>query len=125
MGRIFRRIFERTIYHWTALCIFGNCGKSTYCIKPMRVINGKWVSVGNRVSILNSIRVEAYKKNIEDNSPIILIGDNTNIEQGVHITGGKKVIIGKDCSILSGCIITDIHHPYKEIDIPIEKQIIE
>ncbi len=93
----------------------------SYCIKPLRIINGKYVSIGREVSILHYLRLEVYR--IDNSSEnIITIGDRTNIEQNVHITAGEKIHIGNDCSLLGGTIITDIIHSYEDINIPASKQ---
>lgn len=111
----------KTIYCWKARQIFGYCGSHSYCIRPQRVKSGENVCIGNGVSILDFLRIETYRMDDGDNY-IIKIGDNTNIEQSVHITGGSLVEIGKDCSILFGTVITDICHPYTNPDIPALKQ---
>ena len=119
------RILTRTLYRIQAIILFKKVGKSTYCKKPIRVINGNLITIGSNVSILHGFRIEAYDESSKAVNPIISIGDDTNIEQNVHITGGCRVSIGNECSLLSGCVITDINHEYSDVSIPSSKQSIK
>lgn len=119
---LINRALIKTFYHWKTNRMFGHCGKESYCIKPIRIINGNDVYIGNNVSILNSLRIETYRIDSDSMQPVILIGDNTNIEQNVHITGGARVHIGAECSILFGSVITDINHTYTDPYVPVSKQ---
>ena len=114
------RILKKTYYHWIGKTLFKSFGRGSYCIKPLRVLGGKYVRIGNNVSILNALRIEAYER--RGNDTVITIGDNSNIEQNVHITGAERVSIGKNVSVLGGVVITDIIHPYKDINIPAAEQ---
>ncbi len=115
----------KIVYRLNALRNFGKVGKGTYCIKPIRIINGKDVSIGNNVSILHFLRLEVHRVDFINQAPIVRIGDNTNIEQNVHITAGSRVIIGEECSILDGAVITDINHPYDDVNVPASRQKIQ
>ena len=57
-----------------------------------------------------------------DYSPEIILDDNCTVQQNIHLTCAKRVYIGKYTSIAANVTITDIHHPYEDISIPIEKQ---
>ena len=116
-----KRLLEKTYYYWLGKKLFGAFGKGSYCIKPLRVVGGKHVHIGKNVSILNALRIEAHSRNNRYNC-IIDIGDNTNIEQNVHITGAEQINIGKEVSILGGTVITDIIHPYNDTSLPASKQ---
>lgn len=45
-----------------------------------------------------------------------MIGNNVNIEQGVHIICQGEVIIEDDVSITPYCVIVDTDHPYDNPD---------
>ena len=47
------------------------------------------------------------------------------IQQSLHLTCANQIKIGKNTAIGASVTITDIHHPYKDITIPIEQQDIE
>jgi acetyltransferase-like isoleucine patch superfamily enzyme len=55
-------------------------------------------------------------------NPRITFDDNSTIQQNIHLTCAKQVYIGKNTAIAANVTITDIHHPYEDISIPIEKQ---
>lgn len=115
-------ILARTFYHWNAKRLFGIVGSRSYCIKPLRVINGKNVFLGNNVRILHYLRIETYRTVTGSVGPIIVIGNDTNIEQNVHTTGGEHIIIGSCCSLLGGVVITDINHLYEDLTVSASKQ---
>ena len=51
-------------------------------------------------------------------SPEIVFEDGVEIQQRVHITAASRLIIGKNTSILPDVMITDIDHPYDDINTP-------
>jgi acetyltransferase-like isoleucine patch superfamily enzyme len=50
--------------------------------------------------------------------PLLTIGDNTNIEQNVHIICRSRVRIGNRVSITGNCAIVDVTHPYENVGDP-------
>lgn len=112
----------RTFGHLRAKRIFGYCGKGSYLMKPLRVGGGNSVYIGENVTILPQLRMEAWKKDARQKEPCIRIGDGCNIEQNVHITAAQHVYIGKDVSVLGGSVITDIIHPYEKCTQPPAQQ---
>lgn len=89
---------------------FLNIGFPTYIAKPCYIEGSSRISIGNKVRIFPGIRMEAIKNGK------IFIGDNTAIEQNVHITScGSVLNIGKDVTILANSFITNIDHDYKDI----------
>lgn len=106
-------------YYLNAKRLFHSVGFRSYIIKPMRITGGAYITIGDRVSILNQARIEVFDSNEEKMDNIrIKIGNRTNIEQNVHITAGESVIIGNDCSIMGYVTITDLIHPYNELNTP-------
>lgn len=47
--------------------------------------------------------------------PTLIIGDDVNIEQNVHLICSVSVVIGNEVSITGGCAIVDTVHPYNDI----------
>lgn len=89
---------------------FGNISVPTYIGKPCFIEGCKKISIGKRVRIFPGIRMEA----IEDGR--IDIGDNTAIEQNVHITSQGDILrIGKDVTILANTFVTNLDHEYMDI----------
>lgn len=54
--------------------------------------------------------------------PHIEIGDNVSFQQNLHLTCAKQVVIDNNTAIAANVTITDIHHPYEDINVPIEQQ---
>lgn len=97
---------------------FGKVGKGTWIGRPLRVVNGKHVSIGNNCWILKNLRIEAISSwGDQVYSPSITICDNVSIQQNVHITCAEKIVIGEGTCILANCCITDIKHNYLKVDL--------
>ena len=47
------------------------------------------------------------------------------IQQNIHLTCANLVEIGENTALAANVNITDIHHPYVDINTPIERQDIE
>lgn len=93
--------------------------------KPLR-ITSKQIRFGKDVTILNNSRIEAFTmyEGVKY-YPIIELGNNVIIQQNVHLTCAQNIIIGDNTAIASNVTITDINHPYSDINTPIEKQKLE
>lgn len=101
------------------------CGKGCTIIKPL-FISFNRLELGSRVSIRNNSRIEAVLKfNDKSFDPKIIIHNNVSIEQNLHLTCATYIEINENTSISANVTITDINHPYTNIDLPIEKQTIE
>lgn len=89
-------------------------------------ITPEYVSCGKRVQIGFNARIQGIKQyNEVVFSPKIILEDNVSIQQNVHLTCANSVFIGKNTAIAANVTITDIHHPYTDITVPIEKQNID
>lgn len=51
-----------------------------------------------------------------------MLEKGVHIEQNCHITWAQSIVIGKNTAIASNVTITDIHHSYDDVHIPIERQ---
>lgn len=90
---------------------YGYFGIPSYIGKPTFLEGRKNIFIGSRVRIFPHIRLEAI-----DNGTIT-IGDNTAIEQSVHLTSvEKKLVIGKDVTIAANTLITNSDHTYSDIN---------
>jgi len=95
-------------------------------IKSPIVLTPGCISLGEHVYIGYHARIEGIKKyNEEVFSPLIRIGSHVNIEQNLHLTCANRITIGSNTAIAANVTITDIHHPYTNIDVPIERQNLE
>lgn len=94
-------------------------GKGSLIIKPMIITNPHHMEIGDRVFIRNGARIETCITN-ECRIPELVIGNNTNIEQNVHIICHNKINIGSNVSITGNCTIVDTTHPYEDVNDPIK-----
>jgi acetyltransferase-like isoleucine patch superfamily enzyme len=102
--------------------LFRERGKNIVIDSPI-LLTANCISIGNRVHIYKNSRIEGISKYLSATfKPSIIIEDNVGIEQNIHLTCAESVIIKKNTSIANNVTITDIHHSYDNIDIPIEQQ---
>ena len=105
---------------------YGNIGKGSVILKELLVNGQKNIYIGNNVFIRDGARIEAVTEwNEKKYSPRIIIGDNVNIEQNLHLTCADEVVIGDNVSILSNVLITDINHSNKKMRVHPLKQDLE
>lgn len=103
-------------YVWALRALFyklyySHIGKFTYIGKPLYMEGTKRISIGERVRIYPGIRVEALKNGN------ICIGNNTVIEQNVHIISGYNTLdIGENTTISANVFISNVDHEYEQID---------
>lgn len=91
---------------------FRTFGPRSFILAPQQIVNPRYISIGDRVRIRHQVRLEALDTLRE---PHLVIGDNCNIEQNVHIICSHMVRIGRDCSITARCAIVDTWHPFTHI----------
>lgn len=94
-------------------------------INPI-IFSSKYIIMGKNVFIRNNARLEAVDRHQGTRyNPIIEISDNVSIQQNLHLTCCNKITIGSNTAISANVSITDIHHPYIDINVPPEKQPLE
>jgi acetyltransferase-like isoleucine patch superfamily enzyme len=125
---ILRKIFWR-YYYLKTFVFYRPFVKKAFgkflIINPI-VFSSKNIEVGKNVFIRNNARIEAIEQREGIKyDPLIQISDNVSIEQNFHLTCGKKITIGSNTAISANVTITDIHHPYTDIDLPPERQPLE
>lgn len=102
--------------------LFKKIGKYCLILKPT-IITPESISLGNKVFIGWKARIEGVRKyNLKEFSPRIILNDGVSIQQNIHLTCAELIEIGKNTAIAANVTITDIHHPYDDINIPIEQQ---
>ncbi|WP_243346186.1 acyltransferase [Parabacteroides sp. FAFU027] len=101
---------------------FREIGYKTRIMSPL-LITPSFIRIKNKVSVRNGARIEGVSVYLTKTySPDILIEDNVTIEQNSHITCANKITISKNTAIAANVTITDIDHPYIDINTPPEKQ---
>lgn len=90
--------------------VLGKIGKMCYIGKPCFIEGSKHIFIGSRVRIFPGLRMQTTR------TGEIHIGDNTAIEQNVHITSsGGDLKIGKNVTILADVFVTNMDHNYYDI----------
>lgn len=101
---------------------FKSLGHNSFIERVIK-ITPSFIDIGKRVYISKFCRIEGLKLyNNKSFSPIISFEDNVTIQQNMHLTCANSIVIKKNTAIAANVTITDIHHPYDDIHIPIEKQ---
>jgi acetyltransferase-like isoleucine patch superfamily enzyme len=95
-------------------CFLGKLGRKTAIYRPLLVSHPDRMFIGSRVTIRDGARLEVVRV-AGLAPPRLVIGDNVNIEQNVHIVCGSEIIIGNDVSITGNVAIVDVNHPYEDI----------
>lgn len=101
---------------------FKKYGKGTR-IEKAYFLTPQYIELGKNVLICAFARIEGvslYEQFVF--CPKIEIHDNVTIQQNIHLTCANSVIIKKNTAIAANVSITDIIHPYEDINKPIEKQ---
>ena len=103
--------------------------KKVHCsdtVKSPIIITPQFISLGENVYIGYHARIEGipFYAGIEY-QPLIKICDGVSIQQNLHLTCANSIVIGSNTAIAANVTITDIHHPYTDINIPIERQCLE
>lgn len=89
-------------------------------------ITPQYLSLGKHTWINKGCRIEGVSRyNDKLFYPRIVIEDYVTIQQNMHLTCANSVRIGAYSAIAANVTITDIHHPYSDVNTPIERQDIE
>ena len=95
----------------------GGIGKGSIVEKPMFIMGKKNIFIGCNVQIRDGARIEAISEYGEQKlNPVIRIGDNTSIEQRLHMTCANQITIGHDVTISADVLITDNSHGIQNIN---------
>ena len=122
--KIFRRL-ERICYYLIRKPLYKRyCFSDT--IKSPILITPCFIELGEKVTILYHARIQGVKRyNNNIYCPQIIIHNGVTIQQNVHITCANFIEIGENTAIAANVTITDINHPYTDINLPIERQDLE
>ncbi len=116
---------KRKVWWLTNVGKFKQLGKKSYFKRGIMISKGN-IICGQRVYVWNNCRIEAitsYSGQLF--TPVIILSDFVTIQQNLHLTCATKISIGKNTALAANVTITDIHHQYENIEIPIEYQKIE
>lgn len=102
--------------------LFKKSGKKIRLQKPL-LITPESIEIGDFVVIWKNARIEGVVRyNEQLFTPRIVLEDYVSIQQNLHLTCANNIRIGKYSAIAANVTITDIDHPYQNIEKPIEHQ---
>jgi acetyltransferase-like isoleucine patch superfamily enzyme len=104
------RVVTQMFYRWQ----FAALGPGSTIRRPIMLAGTQFIKLGARVQIRDGVRLEAMQTN-EKRTPFLQIGDDTNIEQFVHIVCHSRLTIGPRVSIAGHSAILDVTHPYDDM----------
>lgn len=95
--------------------VFGQVGQRCRIYKPILLSNPRFVFIGDDTLIRPGARIETLVVDAA-HPPALVIGNNVNIEQNVHLICGNGIVIGDNVSIAPNCAMLDTKHPFNNID---------
>lgn len=113
LKNIYRRLLTQS--YWRLR--FGRLGRGSMLYSPMLVTEPSRIFIGENVTIRDQARLEIVRTPGASWTPTLSIGNNVNIEQGVHIICQASVIIEDNVSITPYCAIVDTYHPIDPPDV--------
>lgn len=115
-------LIKSLVYFYTALLRqrLGNCGRLTRIHPPCRVTEGAGVAIGDDVTIMEGVWLNA--KQTATGLPSLVIGDNSYIGRFCHINAIQSVVIEPEVLIADRVYISDEEHVFSRRDLPIIRQ---
>lgn len=101
---------------------FGNISSRTMIYRQLRFTR-RFVEIAPECVIYKNCRIEGVDDyEGQKLSPSLKLGRGVRIQQNCHITFGERISIGAGTSLAANVTVTDIDHPYEDLDIPVENQ---
>jgi len=94
--------------------VFGSLGRGCKIFKPLLLTNPRFVFIGDGLLMRPGCRLQAVVAD-PGAPPRLIIGNNVNIEQHVHIVCSHRIVIGDNVTITGNCGIVDTVHPYRDV----------
>lgn len=122
---LFLRIYNTIKWRFWRLCykpFFKELGNKSFFISPIKLTPNS-IICKSHVYVAHHGRIEGVLQyNSKKYNPLIILEEFVTIQQNCHLTCAKSIFIGKNTAIAANVTITDIHHPYVDIDLSIERQ---
>jgi acetyltransferase-like isoleucine patch superfamily enzyme len=77
---------------------------------PLDIRNSKNIKIGKNFTCGHYCRIEACNYDLEKTKKSLIIGDNVEINDFVHISAYEKIEIGNDVLLASKIYISDLNH---------------
>lgn len=111
------------IYYILRYRKFSSVGIHSVIKKPIRILGGRNIQIGDYTLILNGLRVETLEKwNEQKFHPNLIIGNHVSIGQSVHLVCASQIIIHDYVSIGPFSMINDCTHGYYDSSLPLSVQ---
>lgn len=92
-------------------------------VKRCLMLTPRYISICKNVYVEKHCRIEAVTSyNGMKFQPSIVFEEGASVQQNLHLTCASQITIGRNTAIASNVSITDIHHPYEDVNMPIEQQ---
>lgn len=115
LGTVYYRIKGIALYRF----MFKNFGRGSYIRKPLLILNPGYMCIGDRVSIREGARLEVVQSR-QGRIPELSIGNDSSMEQNVHIVCHSRICIGEKVALSANCCVLDVTHPYEDVLSPIK-----
>jgi acetyltransferase-like isoleucine patch superfamily enzyme len=113
-----RRYIWKMIFGWRYMELGRNC----MVVKPI-LVTPRFIKLKDRVIIHAHGRVQGITSYQGVRyAPEIIFDQGSSAQQSLHLTCAERVYIGKETALAANVTISDIDHPYEDVDTPIEKQ---
>lgn len=113
-------MINRASTYWWKLCSslyyrfrFGRLGRGSWLRRPIAIINGRQIEIGEDCFIRDGARLEVVNRPGLPGGKL-RIGNRVSIEQGAHIIACDDVVIEDDVCITPRCTIVDTTHSVGE-----------
>jgi acetyltransferase-like isoleucine patch superfamily enzyme len=112
---------------WLSRC-FNKTGKSFFISRSCTLLGGRYIEIGNDVSIGKNAVLTAWDKyETQIFTPSIIIGDGCNIGEYCHISAINKIVFGKN--VLTGRWLTVVDNGHgkteiEDLDLPPVKRLL-
>jgi acetyltransferase-like isoleucine patch superfamily enzyme len=77
---------------------------------PFDIRNSKFIQIGKGFTSGRNCRIESFPEDMNQKTPNLIIGNNVQINDYVHISARQKVIIGDNSLLASKIFISDLSH---------------
>lgn len=103
--------------------IFGAMGPGCVLRPPVMLVNPQRMFFGRGISVRHGARLEAVTEHLGKRYyPELIIGDDCNLEQNVHMACAERIVIGRKVAITENVGIFDILHPFADLGRPVVDQ---
>ena len=111
---VFNRIKKQFDHlYWSK--ILHSIGKTSIIERPVSIVDGKDISIGERCDIRKNCQMQAIKEyGDKEFSPMLSIGDDFFCGQNTHIVATGSLRIGNGVTISDNVFVTDCYHEYAD-----------